>query len=176
MNWIILSNLFRTSCLNFLVSRLSAFLVTLFSVTVRITSPKMLILSPVTDFPVLSVFSKVGSFNFRQVYQFIIVISESESSWNLMELLKILTFTYFFKFLLTVSSDWACLILLYCFLILLAYQHWVKWWSFLLQFLQYFFLLYWTEFHPMSFSTLVTRSRRFFLNLFVFCLLRDIEH
>ena len=55
-----------------------------------------------------------------------------------MELLKITTVTYFLKCLLTISSDWACLILLLGFLVMLAYQHWVKLWSFLLQFLQYF--------------------------------------
>ena len=97
----------------------------------------MLIISPVTDFAVLSVFAMVGWFNFRQVRQFIIEISEPESSWNFMELLKISTVTYFLKFLLTVSSDWACLILLLGFLIMLAYQHWVKSWPFLLQFLLY---------------------------------------
>ena len=93
----------------------------------------------ISDFAVLSVFSKVGLFNFRQVRQLIIEISELESSWNLMELLKISTVTYFLKFLLTVSSDWAGLILLLGFLVMLAYQDWVKLWPFLLQFLQYFF-------------------------------------
>ena len=72
---------------------------------VRITSPNMLIFSPVTDLAVLSVFSKVGLFNFPEVRQMMIEISEPESSWNLMELMKISTVTYFLKFLLTISSD-----------------------------------------------------------------------
>ena len=68
-------------------------------------SPNILIFSPVMDFAVLSVFSKVGLFNFRQVRQLMIEISEPESSCNLMELLKISTVIYFLKFLWTVSSD-----------------------------------------------------------------------
>ena len=86
----------------------------------------MLIFLPVTDFAVLSVFSRVGLFNFRQVRQLMIEISEPESSWNFMELLKISTVKYFLKFLLTISSDWACLILLLGFLVMLASQHWVN--------------------------------------------------
>ena len=136
----------------------------------------MLIFSPVTDFAVLSVFSKVGLFNFRQVHQLMIEISEPESSWNLMELLKISTVTYFLKFLLTISSDWTCLILLLGFLVLLAYQHWIKLWPFFIAIFAIFFLLDWTEFHPMPFNTMVTWSGRFFFNLFAFCLLRDLEY
>ena len=101
----------------------------------------MSIYSPVTDFAILSVFSRVGLFNFRQVHQLMIEISEPEYSWNFMELLKISTVTYFLKFLLTMLSDWACLILLLGFLVVLAYQHCVKLWPFLLQFVQYVFFL-----------------------------------
>ena len=132
IDWIFLSRLCGTSCPNFLVR---------IPFSIRITSPKMLIFSPVTDLAVLSVFRRVGLFNFRQVRQLMIEILEPKSSWNLMELWKISTVTYFLKFLLTMSSDWACLILLLGFLIMLTYQHWVKLWPFLLQFLQYFFFL-----------------------------------
>ena len=69
-----------------------------FKVTVRTTSPKMFILSPVTERAVIFVLCKAGLFRRRHVYKFIIERSEPESSRNFTVLLKILTVTYLRKF------------------------------------------------------------------------------
>ena len=60
-----------------------------FKVTVRTTSHKMFIPSPVSERAVFFVLSKAGLFRRRHVCKFIIERSEPESSWNFTGLLKI---------------------------------------------------------------------------------------
>ena len=59
-----------------------SFFVIPFKVTLRTTSLKMFILSPVRERAVFFVYCKAGLFRRRHVYKFIIERSESESSWN----------------------------------------------------------------------------------------------
>ena len=110
------------------------FFVIPFKVTVRTTSPKMFIVSPVTERVVFFVLSKAGLFRRHHVCKFIIEISEPESSWNFTVLLKILTVKYLRKFPSLLSPD--CLILFQGFLDFLAYQQCVTSCPTLPQFLQ----------------------------------------
>ena len=88
-----------------------SFFVIPFKVTLRTTSPKMFILSPVTERAAFFIFSKDGLFIRRHVCKFIIERSEPESSWNFTVLLKILTITYLCKFPSSLSPDCVWLIL-----------------------------------------------------------------
>ena len=108
-----------------------------FKVTLRTTSPKMFIMSPVTECAVFFVLSKDGLFRRRHVRKFIIERSEPESSRNFTVLLKILTITYLRKFPSLLSPDY--LILFLGFLKSLAYQQRVTSRSTLPQFLQVVF-------------------------------------
>ena len=71
-----------------------SFFVIPFKVSVRTTSPKMFIRSPVTECAVFFVLSKAGWFRRHRVCKFI----TDRSSWNFTALLKILTVTYLHKF------------------------------------------------------------------------------
>ena len=82
-----------------------SFFVIPFKVTVRTTSPKMFILSPVTERAVFFVLSKDGLFRRRHVCKFIIERSEPESSRNFIVLLKISTVMYLRKFPSLLSPD-----------------------------------------------------------------------
>ena len=86
-----LSVCFRTYAMSFFVIP--------FKVSVRTTSPKMFILSPVTERAVFFVLRKAGLFRHSHVCKFIIERSEPKSNWNFTVLLKILTVTYLRKFL-----------------------------------------------------------------------------
>ena len=76
-----------------------------FKVTVRTTSPKIFILSPVTERAVFFVLSKAGLFRRRHVCKFIIERSEPESSWNFTVWLKVLTVSYLRKSPFLLSPD-----------------------------------------------------------------------
>ena len=117
----------------------STYALSFFKVTLRTTSPKMFILSPVTERAAFFVLSKDGLFRRRQVCKFIIERLEPESSWNFTVLLKILTITYLCKFLSSLSPVCVCLILFLGFLNFLAYQQRITSWPTLPQFLQVFF-------------------------------------
>ena len=87
----------------------------------RTTSPKMFIISPVTERAVFFILCKAGLFRRRHVCKFIIERSEPESSWKFTVLLKILTVTYLRKFLSLLSPDCVCFILFLGFLNFLTY-------------------------------------------------------
>ena len=82
-----------------------SFFVISFKVTVITISPKMFILSSVTELAVFFVLSKADLFGRRHACTFIIERSETESSWNFTVLLKILTVTYLRKFPSLLSPD-----------------------------------------------------------------------
>ena len=92
------------------------FFVIPFKVTVRTTSPKMFILSPVTEPAVFFVLTKSGLFRRRHVCKFNIEGSESRSSWNFTVSLKILIVIYLCKFPSFLSPDCVYLILFLGFL------------------------------------------------------------
>ena len=93
-----------------------SFFVISFKVTVRTISPKMFMLSPVTECAVFFVLSKAGLFRCRHICKFIIERLEPGSSWNFTVLLKILTVTYLCKFPSLLWPDCVCLILFLGFL------------------------------------------------------------
>ena len=113
-----------------------SFFVIQFKVTVRTTSPKMFILSPVTEYAVCFILSKAGSFRRRHVRKFIIKRSGPESSWNFTILLKNLIVTYLRKFPSLLSSEGVYLISFLGFLDFLTYQQRVTLCPTLPQFLQ----------------------------------------
>ena len=86
-----------------------SFFVIPFKVTVRTTSPKMFILSSVTEHAVFFVLNKAGLFRRRHVCKFIIERSEPDSSWNFTVSLKFFTVTYLRKFPSLLSPGCVCL-------------------------------------------------------------------